>query len=212
MSKSIQEKESIGRTQQVEDVKPFEPVSKRRRLGVGDGTPHGPPGNATERISRKSACASAARVSAADSIASKCQTSTLFVGGLHPRVADAHLQKLFQPYGKVTRVFQVRHKEGSLEGQPKGYAFVEFEIADSARAAIRRVDGRSLLGRTLLVRPAHDRTEGSTAEVGSERTDGVSKVGDARSIRREKSEVESKIEAVKRVIAEKRKGAAFVRR
>ena len=31
----------------------------------------------------------------------QCDTNTLFVGGLHPRIGDLHLQKLFSPYGRL---------------------------------------------------------------------------------------------------------------
>uniref|UniRef100_A0A7S4N508 RRM domain-containing protein n=1 Tax=Odontella aurita TaxID=265563 RepID=A0A7S4N508_9STRA len=157
---------------------------------------------------------SASNKISSDTIAAKCRTSTLFVGGLHPRVADVHLQKLFQPYGTITRIFQVKHKEGSLIGQPKGYAFVEFLTVDSARSAIKRIDGRMLLGRTLHVRPAHNKTEGGATpdENAGAGGSGGSKPTDTRSLRKEKSEVESKIEAVKRAIEEKRRRGLSSRR
>mmetsp|Transcript_15261 Transcript_15261/g.31201 ORF Transcript_15261/g.31201 Transcript_15261/m.31201 type:complete len:212 (-) Transcript_15261:198-833(-) len=164
--------------------------------------------------SDKLACFSNSRSFSTETIASQCRTTTLFIGGLHPRVADAHLQKLFQPYGTVSRVFQVRHKEGPLEGQPRGYAFVEFEAVDSARLAIRRVDGKSLLGRNLLVRPAHERTENGAEGGGVGTATGATSVqsSDPRSIRKARSEVESKIEAVKRAIEEKRRNGPTMRR
>ena len=146
----------------------------------------------------------AATSSAADAVASKCQTATLFVGNLHPRIGDAHLTKLFSPYGTLNRVSLVKN---GASGQPKGYAFVEFNNVESARMAIRRVDGRVLLQKALAVRPAHEKT-GSAANNDDGDKSSDTGVKDKRQVRKEKSEVLSKIEAVKRAIEEKKARAA----
>jgi len=145
----------------------------------------------------------AATSSAAEAVASKCQTATLFVGNLHPRIGDAHLTKLFSPYGTLNRISLVKN---GASGQPKGYAFVEFNSVESARMAIRRVDGRVLLHRALAVRPANEKT-GPAANDDGDRSSGID-VKDKRQVRKEKSEVLSKIEAVKRAIEEKKARAA----
>lgn len=144
-------------------------------------------------------------------IASKCQTSTLFVGSLHPRITDAHLHKLFQPYGSINRVHICTHSlhDERNAGKPKGYAFVEYTTIDSARLAIMKLDGRTLLGRALVVRPAHDKTGGTTG-ASTDSMDGTAAAGvkgssDPRLLRKEKTEIESKMEAVKRAIEEKKR-------
>mmetsp|Transcript_18543 Transcript_18543/g.53231 ORF Transcript_18543/g.53231 Transcript_18543/m.53231 type:complete len:271 (+) Transcript_18543:208-1020(+) len=145
----------------------------------------------------------AATSSAAEAVASKCQTATLFVGNLHPRIGDAHLTKLFSPYGTLNRISLVKN---GASGQPKGYAFVEFNSVESARMAIRRVDGRVLLHRALAVRPANEKA-GPAANDDDRNSSGIV-VKDKRQVRKEKSEVLSKIEAVKRAIEEKKARAA----
>ena len=148
----------------------------------------------------------AATSSAAEAMASKRQTATLFVCNLHPRIGDAHLTKLFSPYGTLNRVSLVKN---GASGQPKGYAFVEFASVESARMAIRRVDGRMLLNKMLAVRPAHEKTGAAAGDDNDgDGSSGGKDIKDKRQVRKEKSEVLSKIEAVKRAIEEKKARAA----
>lgn len=143
-----------------------------------------------------------------------CETNCVFVGGLHPRIADVHLQKLFKPYGKIDRINVVTHPNntdkstktsakyggGSLQ-QSKGYAFVEYSSVESARLAISRLNGRQLMGRSLAVRPSRKKM----AEIARASKD-AGKGETVEEARREYSAVQSKIEAVKRAIDEKKKG------
>ena len=148
--------------------------------------------------------------SGSDAIASECRTASIFVGRLHPRVGEPHLQKLFSPYGAVRRI-AVR--------PAGGYAFVEYASVESARMAIRRIDGRALLGRDLVVRPARDRANAAADDGagGSARGGGgdPSPPDRLRLVQKERSEVESRIEAVKKALKEKRArnaaGASFDR-
>ena len=158
--------------------------------------------NDTKPSSTANESSTAATSSAAEAMASKCQTATLFVGNLHPRIGDAHLTKLFSPYGTLNRVSLVKI---GASGQPKGYAFVEFASVESARMAIRRVDGRMLLNKMLAVRPAHEKTGAAAGnDDGGDNNGGSKDIKDNRQVRKEKSEVLSKIEAVKRAIEEKK--------
>ena len=110
------------------------------------------------------------------SSAASCDTSILFVGGLHPRIGDLHLRKLFSPYGEIVRIHIVTYNPSDPKHntivqskaaipakyttglqQSKGYAFVEFNSIESARLAISRLDRRQLLGRSLAVRPSRKR-------------------------------------------------------
>mmetsp|Transcript_4829 Transcript_4829/g.10607 ORF Transcript_4829/g.10607 Transcript_4829/m.10607 type:complete len:274 (-) Transcript_4829:362-1183(-) len=168
---------------------------------------------------------------------STCDTPSLFVGGLHPRIADLHLQKLFSPYGEIVRIHIVTHSNPNdynhnhssnksnahkkstsssnkyVPGlhQSKGYAFVEYRTVEMARLAISRLDGRPLMGRTLAVRPSRRRLhEGSGGGggvgggVGGKAASG--KEVSAEEARREYGTVQSKIEAVKRALEQKKRG------
>lgn len=152
-----------------------------------------------------------------------CDTSSLFVGGLHPRISDLHLQKLFAPYGEIVRINVVTNHLESPSGniyskvtappkfkaglqQSKGYAFVEYTNVESARHAILRLDGRQLMGRSLVVRPSRRKTC-NLDRVSSGTTSG--KAGtklSAEEARREYRAVQSKIEAVKRAIEKNKEG------
>lgn len=147
-----------------------------------------------------------------------CETSTLFVGGLHPRIGDLHLQKLFTPYGVIVRSNIVSQNPSDLKHnnaakyttglqQSKGFAFVEYTSIESARLAISRLNGRQLMGRTLAVRPSRKRTSDFVRGGigGGEAGKSGPKVS-VEEARREYSAVQCKIEAVKRAIEQKQKG------
>jgi len=164
-------------------------ASKKRRVEEG-GVPNKTASSSPSAVVRKRPVGVVAEV---------CKTGTLFVGGLHPRVADVHLQKLFQPYGTVQRVFQCRHPGND---QPKGFGFVDYESIESAQLAMERLNGRVLLGRTLRVRPATQKSEPLTSSSSGILTTAIPT--DLRSVQKQKSNIEIRIEAVKRAIQEKK--------
>ena len=146
-----------------------------------------------------------------------CNTTTLFVGSLHPRIADPHLQKLFSPYGSIKRIHIVTHKRAAVLPNKnlvaksktpskyaydfqhsKGYAFVEYDNVDSARMAISRLDGRSLLGKNLVVRPARRQ---KLESLGVSET----KVLTAEDAKKECKSIQSKIDLVKKALDDKTK-------
>ena len=139
----------------------------------------------------------------------KCDTPSLFVGNLHPRISDLHLEKLFKPYGELLRIHIVTGspptetskpraaqkqppKHFSLSQKPRGYAFVEYKTVESAKWAISRLNGRQLLGKSLAVRPSHRKQNESGAK-------------NPTSDRKEYAALESRIEAVKKAIEQKKK-------
>jgi RNA recognition motif-containing protein len=142
-----------------------------------------------------------------------CNTTTLFVGSLHPRIGDLHLQKLFSPYGSINRIHIVTHKPGvpPSQGNPmsktkastkhsfgsqhsKGYAFVEYSTIESARMAMSRLDGRSLLGKNLVVRPATRQK--------MDRSDGTEEAT-AEEAKKEVKSLQSKIDSVRKALEKK---------
>ncbi len=94
--------------------------------------------------------------------------------------------------------------------QSKGYAFVEYNSIESARLAIARLDGRTLMGKTLAVRPSRQKkfggiggvVGGSSSSRSACRDDFAIEIKDAK---RQYSAVQLKIEAVKRAIEENQK-------
>ncbi|KAL3823246.1 hypothetical protein ACHAXA_011091 [Cyclostephanos tholiformis] len=163
-----------------------------------------------------------------DPTAPSCDTCTLFVGGLHPRIGDLHLRKLFSPYGEIIRIHIVTHNPSEIKHddnavhskaaisakyatgphRSKGFAFVEYARIESARLAMTRLDGRQLMGRSLAVRPSRKRTSELSrggCSGGMMNAPGGAKVS-AEDARREYIAVQSKIEAVKRAINQKKWG------
>lgn len=76
----------------------------------------------------------------------------LYVGGLDYAVNDENLADYFGSFGKVQSA-RVIIDRGT--GRSKGYGFVELLPARAATDAIRELNGKEFLGRTLSVRIAN---------------------------------------------------------
>ncbi|XP_042334170.1 probable RNA-binding protein 18 isoform X2 [Sceloporus undulatus] len=79
----------------------------------------------------------------------------LWIGNLDPKITEYHLLKLLQKFGKVKQFDFLFHKSGALEGQPRGYCFVNFETKQEAERAIQSLNGKLALSKKLVVRWAH---------------------------------------------------------
>ncbi|XP_056397280.1 probable RNA-binding protein 18 isoform X1 [Hyla sarda] len=79
----------------------------------------------------------------------------LWIGNLDPKITEYHLLKLLQKFGKVKQFDFLFHKSGPLEGQPRGYCFVNFETKLEAERAIHCLNGKMALSKKLVVRWAH---------------------------------------------------------
>jgi RNA recognition motif-containing protein len=84
----------------------------------------------------------------------------LYVGNLAFRTEEATLSALFSEVGTVESVNLMRDKSTGLS---RGFAFVEMETEDGARAAIERFNEQELEGRRLTVNEARPRPESSRA-------------------------------------------------
>lgn len=91
-------------------------------------------------------------------------------------------------------------KHAYCSQQSKGYAFVEYGAVESARMAMERLDGRSLLGRNLAVRPA------KRQKMDSLLTNSQTRVLTAEEAKREQKSIQSKIDSVKKALEQKKKG------
>ena len=89
----------------------------------------------------------------------------LYVGNLAFSTEEATLRTLFAEAGPVQSVRLMRDK---ATGQSRGFAFVEMDTDDGARAAIERYNAQDLEGRRLTVNEARPPAAGggSFAEAG----------------------------------------------
>ncbi|EGD80833.1 hypothetical protein PTSG_01419 [Salpingoeca rosetta] len=81
----------------------------------------------------------------------------LFIGNLDTRVTEKHLIKLFSKYGQIENLNFLWNKVGPKRGLPRGYCFLTFKHAASAREAVAKLHGRKAFGRAIVVSPAHER-------------------------------------------------------
>jgi RNA recognition motif-containing protein len=81
----------------------------------------------------------------------------LYVGNLPYSITESELRELFERHGAVGSVNVITDRE---TGRARGFAFVEFEDANGAQAAMQALDGTQLGGRTLRVNEANERTGG----------------------------------------------------
>ncbi len=186
---------------------------------------------AAATTSRSSNSATTEAVAAAAAVAST-RTPTVYVSNLHQRVCEAHLQKLFQRFGEISRVHIIR-KVLSSSGGNKGstinntkagrgmtrhkqqhqsgysYAFVEFKSIQSACTAIEKLNGVTLLGKDLVVRPANGRgqSNGENDNGTADNNEGSPEMKplSMQNMKKQKHDVESRIDAVKRALLEKKK-------
>jgi RNA recognition motif-containing protein len=91
----------------------------------------------------------------------------LYIGNLSYDTTEAGLRELFEAAGTVASVNLITDRE---TGRPRGFAFVEMESADGAKAAIEELNNRELDGRTITVaeaRPPRERSFGGGDRGGS---------------------------------------------
>ncbi|XP_068430922.1 probable RNA-binding protein 18 isoform X4 [Clinocottus analis] len=79
----------------------------------------------------------------------------LWIGNIDPKITEYHLVKLLEKFGNVKQFDFLFHKSGPLEGQPRGYCFVNFNTRDEAERAIQCLNGKLALSKKLVVRWAH---------------------------------------------------------
>lgn len=98
-------------------------------------------------------------------------SSKVFVGGLSWNTNDQGLRTAFEPYGTVTDAKVISDRD---TGRSRGFGFVTFADSSQASAAIGKMNGRELDGRTLNVNLAEDRQGGGG---GGGRRDGGNRGG-----------------------------------
>jgi len=86
----------------------------------------------------------------------------LYVGNLPFTSTEEELRTLFEQAGQVTAVDLIKDRD---TGRSKGFAFVTMATDESARAAIRALNGASLHGVVIKVEEAWE--EGAGGRAGS---------------------------------------------
>ena len=81
-------------------------------------------------------------------------SNKLYVGNLSYGTTDQELRDVFGAWGTVVSASLVLDRES---GRSKGFAFVQFAEADSARKAMEAMNGSMLAGRALIVNEAREK-------------------------------------------------------
>ncbi len=79
-------------------------------------------------------------------------TKTLYVGNLPYKANESHVKELFAEHGEV---FAVRLMKDKRTGKRRGFGFVVMASSD-AKAAIKALNEKDYMQRTLKVRIAND--------------------------------------------------------
>ncbi|KAK0626572.1 hypothetical protein B0T14DRAFT_534695 [Immersiella caudata] len=77
--------------------------------------------------------------------------SNLFVTGIHPRLEEAEVTRLFEKYGEVEKCQIMKDPH---TGESRGFGFVKMVTSDQADAAKEGLQGEVIEGRTLSIEKA----------------------------------------------------------
>ncbi len=78
-------------------------------------------------------------------------STKLYIANLSYNITEADLRAAFESFGTITDIFIATDRETA---RPRGFAFVTYETAESAQAAITKMGGFELDGRALTVSEA----------------------------------------------------------
>lgn len=77
--------------------------------------------------------------------------SNLFVTGIHPKLSEAEVSKMFEKYGDVEKC-QIMRDPHTKES--RGFGFVKMVTSEQAEAAKEGLQGEQIEGRTLSIEKA----------------------------------------------------------
>ena len=78
----------------------------------------------------------------------------IYVGNLSYKVEESELKGFFEEYGEVSSVKIITDK---YSGRSKGFAFIEMNNEEEAKAAINELNGKEIDGRQIVVNVARPR-------------------------------------------------------
>lgn len=90
----------------------------------------------------------------------------LYVGSLHFNITEDMLRGIFEPFGKVSSIDEIKLIRNHETGRSQGYGFITFHNADDAKKALDQLNGFELAGRPMKVGHVTERTaenQGSSA-------------------------------------------------
>jgi RNA recognition motif-containing protein len=120
------------------------------------------------------------------------KNSTLYIGNLHPKVAKIHLEKLMEKFGTIERLHTKVTSTSS-------FAFCEMKTIEEAQKAMASLDGITLLGKRLVVKPSHDSNQGP---VSSQQSGDTKSKPNARTLQNQRQQLDAKIAQLKRKIGD----------
>src|SRR4030066_2329705 len=83
----------------------------------------------------------------------------IYVSNLSFKLQDEDLKQVFTAFGEMTSEKVIRDNQS---GRSRGFGFVEMPNDDAARAAIEKLNGTEVDGRTIVVNEARPRKEGGS--------------------------------------------------
>ena len=81
----------------------------------------------------------------------------IYAGNLSYQMSDDTLRNLFQQHGEVSSVKIIRYPDS---GKSKGFGFIEMANDDEADAAIQKLNGTEVDGRSIRVNVARPKKNG----------------------------------------------------
>ncbi len=81
----------------------------------------------------------------------------IYAGNLSYQMSDDTLRELFQQHGEVSSVKIIRYPDS---GKSKGFGFIEMANDDEADAAIQKLNGTEVQGRSIRVNVARPKKNG----------------------------------------------------
>ncbi|XP_043461205.1 U1 small nuclear ribonucleoprotein 70 kDa [Leptopilina heterotoma] len=80
---------------------------------------------------------------------------TLFVARINYDTSESKLRREFEVYGPVKKILVIHN---TINGKPRGYAFIEYEHERDMHSAYKHADGKKIDGRRVLVDVERART------------------------------------------------------
>lgn len=80
---------------------------------------------------------------------------TLFVARINYDTSESKLRREFEVYGPIKKIVLIHN---SINGKPRGYAFIEYEHERDMHSAYKHADGKKIDGRRVLVDVERART------------------------------------------------------